>query len=268
MADFENKMSNLQLEEIDKQFIRYMVDKRLLDERKNINTPYKGMAEMGLTYRLINHWEQNGIIEVERGVDGQGWRKFSFMDQIWIRFVVELRSFGISLENIKTIYDQLRTNDIDYSPSVYPRLEFFIHYFINYKTPIKLIILKDYKVLICTKEELESAEKDNLLDSYISINLHKLIQQVLKKSFYKPNYNEEIKLSEKEIKILYHLRIGNYKSVKVLFKDGKIERLEGEIVNVEKKIHEIMLENEYDEITITRENGEVVNTKRKIKIKL
>jgi DNA-binding transcriptional MerR regulator len=268
MGDFENKMSKLQLEEIDKQFLRYMVDKRLIDERKQINTPYKGMAEMGLSYRLINHWEQNGIIVVERGVDGKGWRKFSFMDQIWIRLVVELRSFGISLENIKTIFNQIRTHDIDYSPSVYPRLEFYIHYFINYKTPIKLIILKDYKVFICTKEELEGAEKEDLLDSYISINLHKLIQLVLKKSFYKPNYKEEIVLSDKEIKLLYHIRIGGYKSVKVLFKDGKIERLEGEISMVEKKVHELMKENNYDEIIINREKGDVVSIKQTVKIKL
>jgi DNA-binding transcriptional MerR regulator len=268
MEDFENKMSKLQLDEIEKQFIRYMVDKRLLDERKNINTPYKGIAEMGLSYRLINHWEQNGIIEVERGVDGKGWRKISFMDQIWIRLVVELRSFGISLENIKTIYNQIRTNDIDYSPSVYPRLEFFIHYFINYKIPIKLIILKDFTVFICTKEEIEGAEKEDLLDSYISINLHKLIQYVLKESFYKPNYNEEVVLSEKEIKLLYHLRIGSYKSVKVLFKDGKIERIEGEISIVEKKVHELMKENNYDKIIINREKGDVVSIEQTVKIKL
>ena len=268
MGNFENKMSKSQLEEIDKQFIRYMVDKRLIDERKHINTPYKGMAELGISYRLINHWEQNGIIDVERGVDGKGWRKFSFMDQIWISLVVELRSFGISLENIKTIYNQIRTNDIDCSPSIYPRLEFFIHYFINYKVPIKLIILKDYKVFICTKEELEATEKEDLLDSYISINLHKLIQLVHNKSFYKPNYKEEIVLNEKELMLLNHIRNGNYKSINIVFKDGEMKILEKCMINNETEIHKILNKQKYSEIILNTEDGIVVNIQYTEKVKI
>jgi DNA-binding transcriptional MerR regulator len=268
MGDFETKMSKAQLEEIDKQFILYMVDKRLIEERKRINTPFKGMADMGISYRLINHWEQNGIVDVERGIDGKGWRKFSFMDQIWIRLIGELRSFGISLENIKTIYNQIRTNDIDYSPSVYPRLEFFIYYFINYKVPIKLIILKDYKVFICTKEEIEAAEKEDLLDSYISINLHKLIQFVLNKSFYKPNYKEEIVLNEKELVLLNHIRNGNYKSINIVFKDGKMKLLEKRMINNETEIHKILNKQKYSEIILKTEDGIVVNIQYTEKVKI
>lgn len=268
MRDFENKMSEMQLEEIDKQFTRYMVDKRLLDERKKMNTPYKVMTESGLSYRLINHWEQNGIIDVERGVDGKGWRKFSFMDQIWIRLVVELRSFGISLKNIKTIYNQLRTNDIDFSPTVYPKLEFFIHYFFSYKTPIKLIILKDYNVFICTKEEIEAAEKEDLLDSYISINFHKIIQLVLKKSTYKPNYKEEIVLSEKERMLLDHIRNGNYLSINIVFKDGTMKLLEKRMINNETEIHKILKKQKYSEILMKTENGIVVNIQYTEKVKI
>jgi hypothetical protein len=190
------------------------------------------------------------------------------MDQIWIRLIVELRSFGISLDNIKTIYNQLRKNDIDYIPSVYPRLEFYIHYFINYKTPIKLIILKDYKVFICTKEELEGAEKEDLLDSYISINLHKLIQLVLKKSFYKPNYKEEIVLSDKERILLVHIRNGNYKSINIVFKDGTMKLLEKRMNNNETEIHKILKKQKYSEIIMKTENGIVVNIQYTEKVKI
>lgn len=268
MEDINKQIDDWELSEIMKCYALYLLDKRKLEGRKILNLRNKGIENIGLSYRIINHWEKNGLIDVERGENGNGWRKYSFMDQIWLMIIIELRSYGISIEKIKIIYNQLKKDDADYLPSVYPKLEFYIDYFIENKELIKILIYKDFTIEFGTKKEIEYAEQQDIIDSCITINLHKLIQNVLNKSFYKPNYNEEIKLSEKEIKLLYHLRIGNYKSVKVLFKDGKIERLEGEIIKVEKKIHEIMLENAYDEITITRENGEVVNTKRKIKIKL
>jgi DNA-binding Lrp family transcriptional regulator len=141
----------------------------------------------------------------------------------------------------------------------------------NAKAPTKYLAAEIGLSVTPTFERIKRMERLGIIKGYtISLDKTKIGKglRVLCQVSLTEHKEELITLFEKEIKLLYHLRIGNYKSVKVLFKDGKIERLEGEIIKVEKKIHEIMLENAYDEITITRENGEVVNTKRKIKIKI
>src|ERR1035437_5383567 len=62
--------------------------------------------EIGINYRVINHWDEKGIIRFKRATIG-GNRKFSFVDFIWIKIVEELRSFGVQLPIIKKIADNI-----------------------------------------------------------------------------------------------------------------------------------------------------------------
>jgi DNA-binding transcriptional MerR regulator len=58
--------------------------------------------ETGIKYRVLNHWDEKGIIRFSR-TSSIGNRKFSFVDFVWIKIVNELRSFGIGINTIKQI---------------------------------------------------------------------------------------------------------------------------------------------------------------------
>ncbi len=63
-------------------------------------------TDTGVPYRSINHWETAGLIDDDRGV-GQRWRRFSFVEFIWIRMIDEMRKVGLPMEAIKVVKDSL-----------------------------------------------------------------------------------------------------------------------------------------------------------------
>ena len=64
------------------------------------------VKDTGVNYRVINHWDEMGIIRFIRNVEG-GNRKFNFVDFIWIKVVNELRSFGVKLPDIQKIASEI-----------------------------------------------------------------------------------------------------------------------------------------------------------------
>jgi DNA-binding transcriptional MerR regulator len=64
------------------------------------------VSDVGVPARWISHWDRAGVLmEVER--EGSGWRKFSFIDYVWLRIVCELRAFGAPLLAIRRVKDLL-----------------------------------------------------------------------------------------------------------------------------------------------------------------
>ena len=93
------------------------------------------VKDTGINYRVINHWDEMGLIRFARK-STEGYRKFSFVDFVWIKVVNELREFGVKLPDIKKI-----TTDL-YEPL--PMKEFLENFAQN------LSILNEYE----GKEEL------------------------------------------------------------------------------------------------------------------
>lgn len=60
----------------------------------------------GQSYRAINNWESNGLLENARP-QKSGWRRFNLKDLVWIRIISDLRSFGYPLKKLKLVKDRL-----------------------------------------------------------------------------------------------------------------------------------------------------------------
>lgn len=71
-----------------------------------INEERLSAKDTGINYRVINHWDEKGIIRFGRENKDHN-RKFSFVDFVWIKVVNELRSFGVGLDVIKKITDDV-----------------------------------------------------------------------------------------------------------------------------------------------------------------
>ncbi len=63
-------------------------------------------TDTGVSYRVINHWENVGLIDNFRE-EGQRWRRFSFVEFIWVRMIDEMRRFGLPVESIKVVKQSL-----------------------------------------------------------------------------------------------------------------------------------------------------------------
>ncbi len=63
-------------------------------------------TDTGVPYRSINHWENSGLIENDRG-EARSWRRFSFVEFIWIRMIDEMRRVGLPMDTIKAVKQSL-----------------------------------------------------------------------------------------------------------------------------------------------------------------
>ncbi len=69
------------------------------------STRYIHVGQLGIDRNTFINWEKAGLIPYERQDDG--WRKFSFLEAVWVKTVQELRALGIAIEVIRQIKEML-----------------------------------------------------------------------------------------------------------------------------------------------------------------
>ena len=67
---------------------------------KEINTPRFQLREVGISSKVINDWSKAEIINPMQTGEIRKWREFSLVEAIWLKFVEELRFFGVPLKTI------------------------------------------------------------------------------------------------------------------------------------------------------------------------
>jgi DNA-binding transcriptional MerR regulator len=61
-----------------------------------------GLKELNVSSRVLQHWSERGILpDKNRETDEN--HKFNFVELIWLKIVIELRSVGVSLRSIKEV---------------------------------------------------------------------------------------------------------------------------------------------------------------------
>jgi DNA-binding transcriptional MerR regulator len=63
--------------------------------------PQFTISEVGITHRWITHWDEQGLLGSRR--DGVAWRRFSFVEYIWLRIIVRLREFQMPISTIRQV---------------------------------------------------------------------------------------------------------------------------------------------------------------------
>lgn len=196
-------------------------DEKTAETRRALNTRRFTVGETDISYRVINHWHANGILP--EGVKDQtgGWRKFTFVEIIWMRAVTKLRDFGFSLENIAMVRDKImqwekKTED-------YPLFEFYVVEAWTTHLDPYIICLSDGNAELLTSAEIERAKiiigsKDMLLIS---------LKSLLKEQKVTPKKPVTLfELSGKEIDLLSEIRLNGNKEVKVKVKNGHLDEIE------------------------------------------
>ena len=84
--------------------------------------PQLTASDLGISYRTINNWEANDLMLSER-INKSGWRKFTFVDYVWLNIVLELRNLGFPLPKILKLKDFLNEAIDDDSIFAVKRME-------------------------------------------------------------------------------------------------------------------------------------------------
>jgi DNA-binding transcriptional MerR regulator len=83
-----------------------MFEKTYKSYSEHIHARTLHIKEVGISGKLLNDWVEAGIVNKPEVIDNK-WRLFSLSEAIWIKFVAELRYFGVTLPQIKIIKEKV-----------------------------------------------------------------------------------------------------------------------------------------------------------------
>ncbi len=66
---------------------------------------YLRIGQLGVERNTFINWEKGGLIPYMRGE--KGWRKFSFLEAVWIKTLEELRALGLPTDTIRVVKEHL-----------------------------------------------------------------------------------------------------------------------------------------------------------------
>jgi hypothetical protein len=234
---------------------------RLFNEREYT------VGDTDLSYRVINHWGKNQVLP--DGVKStKGWHKFSFIELVWLKAVTHLRNFGFSLKKIADIKKQIMV--YDKKNDVYPVLEWSAVQAWRSDVNPCLVVLANGNAGVADTLEIElvkyQKQQDMLLIPLKSIFTEMGITP--KKAIFLTPLN----VNPKESDLLSAINDGNFDTIIVRLKNGKIERMEktenlGAVKESYEAVREIIKAGGYQRIVLETENGRTIKVERTIKEK-
>lgn len=219
------------------------------------------IKDLDTTYRIINHWSQQGLFDDSRD-DNKGWRKFSLVDMVWLRVLLELRKFGISLDKMRVSYESISKNSEIFEFAIASCLM---------KRGMYLFIFPDGYTEIATKNVLNLSESSKYLKeaSYLTISLNRCLELIFPGKNYSPKL-DSFELSDKEISTLAELRLSDIDSLLIQMKNGDIEK-----INITKKykdnigkLSDLLNKVSFGDVEIKRVQGKTAFVEVTEKVKL
>ena len=209
------------------------------------------------TSSLIMKWIKAGIIDDTRTKEHPK-HKFSLIETIWVNTIAELKSFGMTHEQIKKVRENLLISSKDL-PVPYPYLEFHLINTILYGKPYFIIIDKKgeptivsvemHNQLLCLNEEIAS---------HIIISLNGLFKTIIKRIDHsKKEFGELFSHSEAELELLAFVKNGEFKTIEITRKNGDVDKFNHSCIETNIQILSILNKGDYKKIDITQDDGHI-----------
>lgn len=212
-------------------FADFQISKRKTGLSHFLNLKDRKVSNKEFTYRVINHWEKNKLIESNRE-NNRGWRRYSVMDLVWLYIIKELRNFGVShdlIQNVKKSLSENRQPDCEFF-----QLEYYISLVLVNK-PVYLLIFNNGDAHPLTEKEYQLNREYSSNMNHIQLNLNSILQQILPEKDLKPHYGEDYEHTLEERKAIQMLRLGNYNEINLTLEEGSANKLEEHTINIKQR---------------------------------
>ncbi len=200
----------------------YLNEDNVLSEiRKQLNERKYTVNETKLPYRVMSHWDKLGLLP--DGVNSEkGWRKFNFVELIWLKVAERLRGFGLSLEKI----GKIKSDVMEYHKKlgVYYPFEYYVFLTLATKQNPFVLVLSNGEADIGTSAEIQSSNLIFGSRDTILISLKSITQEIGLKNI--PKEETLFSLTELEADVLKGIRIEDNDEVKISIKERRIKEIE------------------------------------------
>lgn len=236
------------------------------DLSKFLNTPRFTAGELPVSYRVLSHWDKLGILPGNPNKEG-AWRKFTFIERVWIGVVVHLREFGFSLKKIA----QIKNNILDYNNKLkaYVYFEYYIARAISSSEDPYVLVLANGLADVGTQEEIEINKIIGKSKDMVLISLKSVLEELDVKV---KQADSLIGLRNQEMEVISAIRGGDFESITAKLKDNEVIQIDKtavyhgktEIEEVRKSLEE---DNEYFDILMKNQGKgeEVAIVTRKVR---
>lgn len=171
--------------------------------------------------RVLNNWINTGVLKIQDEDKGKI-KRFNKIENIWLNIVVDARKLGLSLDLLKEVRDKILVSPIKtFTILKFGILETILH------SPQLLLISDD------GHPSVWSFESYNKLISkrHFRVNINFNLLDYIKKEFPKNALDIDFKIVDvyedlEKIKMLYFLRTGDYKYIKLYLSDSDVRIIE------------------------------------------
>ena len=259
--DIHKKAQKEMMENISENIIHFVLDEDISGSFRH----EKGRKITEQSKRVIGHWVKKGVITGEQHHEG-GWFYFDRTESIWIDVVTQLREFGLSLEKLKKIRGLL-FNEIQ---DGFRMIDFAVIHSVL-RSPYIMMVNMDGSINLTTSALYSETVKKEVLPPHIMFNFFHLAKEIF------PNNNFDVaiadpdrlpELTDEEMKILYYIRTGDFKEIKIKMKEGEVYLLEAQQeMQVNEKLMDIISKSAYQDIAIKITENKIVHITRTEKFK-
>jgi DNA-binding transcriptional MerR regulator len=242
----------------------FQLSENTLGISDKINEQNKKISNADFSYRIINHWEANGLIANTRP-ENKGWRRYSLVDVVWLHIVKELRAFGFSLDQILNVRKNL-TAPNSITKSEFPLLEYYIALALV-NEPVYLLVFSNGSAHPLTENEYQMNREFNTSTSHIQIQLNPIIQKMFPGKNLKPDFKESHKITIDERKGVLMLRLGCFEEAKIANEDSEQDIEIKNKHNIEQIIEDtiqLIFKHNYESITIKHGIGKYYYFRHKV----
>ena len=233
----------------------------LSDIKAFLLTEKYSVKDTDITYRLVNTWCKAGIMADRRKAE-DGWLRLTFTDLVWLHLLIELRKFGLSIEQLALAY---KSAFYVHGDTQKPWNIFAVGVAQCFqKTNISIVIFNDGFLALALDDELAlHATLSN--QPYIKLNLNQLVRKVHPKLSHVEHQKLAIRLSAEELEVIAATQEDDLDNITISLKDGKIQRIEKEKIqsNYQGSLNKLIRGMNFGEATLIVKEGRIAYVKQK-----
>jgi len=195
-------------------FLKDDIVKHSLNEVKTRNSSVQSA-------RVLNSWIEQGLLYVDENDKGKI-NRFTREEAIWLNLLNELRTFGVSLDKLKMLREEL-------FKECFPGFTLFRFSILRtiLDNDQTLIIFSDGGIKLMSSKIYGSWLKQRMLPTHIHINFALLINGIFSKNSFDAKIESSMLLENiSSIKILYFLKTGDFETFKFELTKGDIRLIE------------------------------------------
>lgn len=218
--------------------------------------------------RVISHWYEVGLIDSEEKQDNKS-RFLTYLEFYWVSIMVECRKLGYSITNLKKVKETLHSViPSDFMKEKIPMLEEAVLHMITNRQSLYLELTSEGVTAIINEKAYHYGSRAGFHTSYIIIRLNRLFKQRIKNIYFRTEFISNPQLTEEEKTVLDALGDKRTQSITITKKNNDVELIEiEEDIVVDKRIIDILKEQDYQTIEIKQHNGKISKIKRTLKHK-